>query len=71
MNHQTINRIMEIFWLSLGVVSLVAVLYLNFNQGFDKYAFYFVFPAIALFAFMMRRFMRKRVEKTMNKKDKK
>lgn len=62
---------MEIFWLSLGVVSLVAVIYLNVTQGTEKYAFYFVFPAIALFAFAARRFMRKKIEKTVQEKERK
>jgi membrane protein implicated in regulation of membrane protease activity len=60
---------MEIFWLSLGVVTLIAVLYLNFTQGTEKYAFYFVFPLIAFMAYLGRRFMRKRMEKTIRMKE--
>lgn len=69
MNHQTINRFMEIFWLSLTAVTLVAVIYLNATEGTEKFAFYFVFPAITLFAFIARRFMRKKVEKTIAMKE--
>lgn len=59
------NRIMEMFWLAMGVVILIVVTYQCIAEGFGSWGAYYAFAAMALLTFGMRRFMRKRMEKHM------
>lgn len=59
----TYNRIMEVFWLSMGAVLTVIVLYMLIADGWDKNVIYLVFPGICFMMYFARRFMRKRMEK--------
>lgn len=54
---------MEAFWLSMGAVLMIVVLYMIFTGGFYKNATYLVFPLICLAMWGARRFMRRRMEK--------
>lgn len=60
---KTYNRIMELFWLSMGIVIIVLVTFMCFKEGFDSWAIYYVFALMSLGTYFMRRFMRKRMEK--------
>ncbi|WP_343785332.1 hypothetical protein [Wandonia haliotis] len=54
---------MEKFWLLIGIAMLLFITVLGFKEGFDRWAPYYVFPGIAFFAWIIRSFMRKRMEK--------
>lgn len=57
------NQIMLYFWLFVGVFALVAVTYFGIIEGFDKWAYYYIFPGLAILMFLMRRYMMKRMQK--------
>ncbi|MFK7785552.1 MAG: hypothetical protein AB8B56_10570 [Crocinitomicaceae bacterium] len=59
------NQIMLYFWLLVGVFGLVAVTYFGAKEGFGKWAYYYIFPALALLMFLMRRFMMRRMKNHM------
>ena len=52
---------MELFWLVLGVITLVAVCYLAYLHGFAEVKLYFMFPVICFAMFFFRRFMRNKI----------
>ena len=51
------------FWLFTAIVLFIVVTYMGITEGFEKWRFYYVFVLIALFAFVTRRWMMKRMEK--------
>lgn len=54
---------MEVFWLSMGIVLTLIVIYMLASDGWDKNSIYFIFPGICFMMFFARRFMRRRMEK--------
>lgn len=54
---------MQIFWLIVGILVIIAVTYKGFTEGFDRWAFYYIFALLALFVFFIRRYMMKRMIK--------
>jgi len=65
------NKMLEKFWWGVAVVTLIAVVYFSFDQGFDKWAMYFVVPALAVGMALMRRFMKNKLEKSQAIRDEK
>lgn len=59
----TYNKIMERFWLIVSIVVFLLVTYKCIEEGFDRWAFYYLFVLLALFTWFMRRYMRRRMEK--------
>jgi hypothetical protein len=59
----TYNAIMEKFWLFAGIAMLIFITVLGFKEGFDRWYPYYVFPLLAFFAWIMRRVMRRRMQK--------
>lgn len=59
----TYNKIMQIFWLSLGIVIFISVTYLCLTEGFERWGSNYLFAGLALFMFLMRRYMMKRMKK--------
>jgi hypothetical protein len=59
------NKIMEYFWLSLTVVSLLICFYFFATQGFKETYSYLVFPFMTVIMFAFRRSFRKRMERNM------
>lgn len=57
-----LSKIMELFWLLLGVLTLIAVLYLGATQGFQEFKIWFLFPAVAFAMYFFRRFMRRKMK---------
>jgi hypothetical protein len=57
------NRVMEIFWLSIGILIVLVVTFMGFKEGFDSWGAYYLFGIMALGTFLLRRYMRKRMEK--------
>lgn len=60
---KTYNKIMEVFWLSMGAVLTIMVVYMLIADGWDKNSIYLIFPGICFMMFFARRFMRIRMEK--------
>ena len=60
---KTYNKLMLYFWLLMAVFALVVVTYMGITEDFRKWAFYYVFAGIALFMFIVKRWMMKRMEK--------
>ena len=54
---------MQIFWLSVGIVTILSVTYLGLTQGFGRWVSYYFFGVLAIFLYLIRRFMMKRMEK--------
>jgi cell division protein FtsW (lipid II flippase) len=57
------NRIMELFWLAMGIIIIILVTVMCLKENFSSWAIYYVFALMALGTYFMRRFMRKRMEK--------
>lgn len=57
------NRIMELFWLSMGIIIIIMVTIMCLKESFSSWAVYYAFAFMALGTYFMRRFMRKRMEK--------
>jgi hypothetical protein len=57
-----LNKIMELFWLSMiGVTFIMSVYFINV-EGFDSGKYYLLLPLICAAAYGMRRITRKRLE---------
>ncbi|MDG1914458.1 MAG: hypothetical protein P8I55_07690 [Crocinitomix sp.] len=64
-----VNSILEKFWWAMTAVSFIMVLVLCFMQGWDKWSFYFIIPVVTAVMAIMRRFLRKRLEKSEAERD--
>lgn len=51
------------FWLFIAALLFIVVTFMAFKEGFKKWAFYYVFVFIALFAYLSRRWMMRRMER--------
>ncbi len=56
----TLNKIMEMFWLALGVVLVFIFAYMTFQTGFDWW--YLLISGMPFGMFFARRIMRKKLE---------
>lgn len=70
MNLAKLNKILEKFWWSIAIITLLAVLYFSFTQGLDKWGMYFFIPVLAALMALMRRFMKNKLEKSQKQKNK-
>jgi len=59
-----LNRILEIFWWSAAALTLILVVVMIILEGSDKWLFYLLVPALAVFAALLRRFAAKRLAKS-------
>jgi O-antigen ligase len=64
MNLARLNKILEQFWWAMAIVSFVAVTYFSITEGWNKWAFYYIIPAIAALMALVRRFMKNKLEKS-------
>ncbi len=60
---ETYNKIMQMFWLIVGVVTIIAVTFLGFRDGFERWSSYYIFGFFAILLYLIRRFMMKRMIK--------
>lgn len=51
------------FWLFVAVFLFIAVTYLSIMEGFRKWGFYYLFVALTIFMYFMRRWMMKRMDR--------
>lgn len=63
---ETYNKIILYVWGAIAVLSVIIITFMGFKQGFDRWAEYYAFTAIALFVLFIRRFMTKKVTKGLN-----
>jgi hypothetical protein len=59
------NKVMLYFWLSLAIVSAVAVTFMCIQEGLEKWFFYYTAPVAALLMYFLRKIMIKRMHKHM------
>ncbi|MBW7867276.1 MAG: hypothetical protein H3C31_03005 [Brumimicrobium sp.] len=60
---KTYTRIMQLFWLTMGIFIAIIVTYKGFTDGFRRWYPYYVFSALALFLYFIRSIMLKRMNK--------
>lgn len=54
---------MEWFWLTVGILILLVVTIMGIKEGFDRWMYYYGLTFFAFGTFLLRRWMRKRMEK--------
>jgi hypothetical protein len=54
-----------IVWWTIAIGSASIITFMGFKQGFDRWAEYYVFTAMAVFIIIVRLFMMKRVNKNL------
>jgi hypothetical protein len=59
---KTYISIMQKFWLTLAIVLPFIITYFVVTDGFDKWGVYYILPIVALFMYLMKRVMIKRME---------
>ena len=57
------NKIMLYFWLSVAIISGITITYMGFTEGFDRWSYYYVVPAVSLMMYLVRKWMIKRMNK--------
>lgn len=60
---QRYNQIMIKFWLLMAIAITAFITVKGFQDGFSNWAPYYVFAGLALLAYLLRKFMVKRMEK--------
>ncbi len=60
---KTYNKIMEWFWLAVGILIVIVVTYMCFTEEADRWAPYYGLCVFAFGTYFLRRYMRKRMEK--------
>lgn len=63
------NSVLEKFWWAMTVVTFILVLVFCFMEGFETWMYYFLVPVLTAFMALMRRFLRKRLEKSEAERD--
>jgi membrane protein YdbS with pleckstrin-like domain len=61
----TYAQIMRYFWLVTSFVIFIGVTYYGIKEGFENWWYNYIFAFIALFAFILRSFMIRRMKKHM------
>lgn len=69
MNLAKVNKSLEIFWWIAAAVTLVLVLIMCFAESWDKWALYFLVPALAALMALLRRFMGNKLAKSQAEKE--
>lgn len=64
-----VNSILEKFWWAMAAVTLIMVLIFALKDGFASWSFYFVVPILCVLLALVRRFLRKRLEKSEAERD--
>lgn len=59
----TYNKVMQKFWLAMTVIIIIAVTYLGFTEGFERWYFYYFFAASTLGLYFIRGYMMRHMEK--------
>lgn len=59
----TYNKVMLYFWLVLTIITFSIVTFKVFTESLERWAFYYIFPAISLVMFLVRKWMINRMQK--------
>jgi membrane protein YdbS with pleckstrin-like domain len=59
----TYANIMRYFWLIASIVMFIGITYFGIQEGFENWWYNYIFVIIALFAFLLRTFMIRRMKK--------
>lgn len=54
---------MRLVWLFIAIALTLLISYLSFTEGFNKWAFYYVFVIVAFGMFFFKSYMMKRMER--------
>ena len=54
---------MRYFWLVASIILFIGITYFGIKEGFEKWWYNYIFAVIALFAFLLRSFMIKRMKR--------
>ncbi|HIP37405.1 MAG TPA: hypothetical protein EYG85_11175 [Crocinitomix sp.] len=65
-----LNKILEKFWWTMAVITLLGVTYMAFTDGMNKWLFYFLIPFFCILMALVRRVMAKKLEKSNQPKNK-
>ncbi|MGB0933242.1 MAG: hypothetical protein ACPGU5_03110 [Lishizhenia sp.] len=57
------NKIMQFFWLVMGVLLVVVVTFLSIKEGFSKWAGYYFMAILCFLMYFVKKWMMKRMEK--------
>ncbi len=57
-------KFMLYFWLFVAILIFLVVTYMAITEGFKKWSFHYVFALIAFLSFIVRRWMMRRMERT-------
>ena len=57
------NRFMELFWLFLTISIVLVVTFMGIKEGFGTWYLNYIFAAMTGGTFLMRRYMRRRMER--------
>ncbi|MDX1446905.1 hypothetical protein [Lishizhenia sp.] len=60
---QTYNKIMQVFWLALVILSFIYITYMGITEGFETWLSFYLLPVFAFCFWMIRRWMMKRMLK--------
>jgi len=64
MNLARLNKILEQFWWAMAIVSFIAITIFSFQEGFGKWALYYIVPIIAVLMALVRRFMKNKLDRS-------
>jgi len=56
---------MRYFWLIASIIMFIGITYFGLKDGFENWWYNYIFVVIALFAFLLRTFMIRRMKKHM------
>lgn len=59
----TYANIMRYFWLIASILMFIGITYFGLKEGFENWWYNYIFAIIALFAFLLRSFMIRRMKK--------
>ena len=57
------NRIMRLFWLFSAGAIFLSVTYMSLMEGFNKWAYYYIFVLTSLGVYFLKTWMMKRMER--------
>jgi uncharacterized membrane protein len=60
---ESYNKVMQFFWLAMGVVLTVVITFLGFKEGFGKWVGYYLMAGLCFLMYFVKRWMMKRMEK--------
>lgn len=63
------NRIMELFWLFATIAIVLVVTFMGVKEGFSTWLVYYVLALMTSGTYLLRRFMRRRMERTMQQQN--